>query len=154
DRLIEALATIAALLDRTINEVKLIDSDFQNRLVQSIHETESSIKQEAADHLKRALKEADIKTRSEVTQELEARLQAETDAAVQQVRTDTDAERRVLEAELKQAQREAAQFKSERDKATQERDKAAQERDKAAQEVQAQVSSQAAISAAAKDAAL
>jgi hypothetical protein len=43
DRVLEALSTLAALLDRTINEVKILDTDFQSRLAQADQEKESSL---------------------------------------------------------------------------------------------------------------
>lgn len=54
DRVLEALATLAALLDRTINEVKFIDSEFQERLLQAIHDTEASLQSQTAQHLQAA----------------------------------------------------------------------------------------------------
>src|SRR5947208_10939494 len=61
DRVVEALSTLAALLDRTINEVKGLDADFQNRLLQSVHETETSLQGQAAEHLEAALNETRTK---------------------------------------------------------------------------------------------
>ncbi|MBI2149736.1 MAG: hypothetical protein HYU27_03915 [Acidobacteria bacterium] len=55
DRVLEALSTLAALLDRSIKEVQALDSDFQNRLLQAVHETESSLQSQAAQHLDAAL---------------------------------------------------------------------------------------------------
>ena len=43
DRVLEALSTLAALLDRTINEVKILDTDFQARLTQAAQEKEASL---------------------------------------------------------------------------------------------------------------
>ena len=57
DRVLEALSTLAALLDRSINEVKTLDSDFQNRVLQAVHETEASLQSQAAQHLDEALTE-------------------------------------------------------------------------------------------------
>src|SRR5437762_9190080 len=57
DRVLEALSTLAALLDRSINEVKTLDSDFQNRILQAVHETEASLQSQAAQHLDEALSE-------------------------------------------------------------------------------------------------
>ena len=43
DRVLDALLTLAELLDRTIHDVKSLDSDFQERLLQAVHETEESV---------------------------------------------------------------------------------------------------------------
>jgi len=61
DRVIEALSTLAALLDGTINEVKALDSDFQNRILQAVHDAESSLQSQAAQHLESALEETRAK---------------------------------------------------------------------------------------------
>jgi len=42
DRVLEALSTLAALLDRSINEVKLLDTDFEDRLSRATQEKEAS----------------------------------------------------------------------------------------------------------------
>ena len=54
DRVLQALATLAALLDRTINEMKSIDSEFQERLLQAVHDTEASLQSQTAKHLEAA----------------------------------------------------------------------------------------------------
>src|SRR6266852_1807150 len=61
DRVVEALSTLAALLDRAINEVKSLDSDFQDRLLQAVHETEISLQSQAAHHLETAVTETHAK---------------------------------------------------------------------------------------------
>src|SRR5262245_30414710 len=92
-RLIEALSTLAALLDRTINEVKTLDSEFQARLLQAVHDTETSLQQQAAEHLKRAVEETDQKTRSQVTEQMTAHFEREMSTAVESIRTELQAER-------------------------------------------------------------
>ena len=54
DRVLEALATLAALLDRTINEMKSVDSEFQERLLQAVHDTEASLQSQTVQHLEAA----------------------------------------------------------------------------------------------------
>ena len=54
DRVLEALATIAALLDRTLSEMKSVDSEFQERLLQAVHDTEASLQSQTAQHLEAA----------------------------------------------------------------------------------------------------
>jgi hypothetical protein len=80
DRVVEALSTLAALLDRSINEVKTLDSDFQNRLLQAVHDTEASLQRQAAQHLEAALAEDRRKLEEQFnakTGELMARFEAE-----------------------------------------------------------------------------
>ncbi len=96
DRLIQALSTLGALLDRTINEVKTLDSDFQNRLLQAVHDTETSLQQQASEHLQHALSET------------EERLHAEMAATIENVRQELTADRDKAAAEqLRVAVREA-----------------------------------------------
>lgn len=54
DRVLEALSTLATFLERTIGEVKALDADFQNRILQAVHETEASFQSQAAQHLEKA----------------------------------------------------------------------------------------------------
>jgi chromosome segregation ATPase len=114
ERVLEALATLAALLDRTINEVKMLDSEFQQRLMQAVHDTESSLQQQASDHLRRALEEADQRIRVEVGDELKERLNMQMTAAVESVRQELTAEREKLTRELDRATQAAAQWEAER----------------------------------------
>jgi len=86
DRLVEALSTLAALLERTMSEIRTIDSEFQHRLLQSVHDTESSIQKQAGDHLQRALLETEQRIRLQVTDELKANFERDMAAAVQAVR--------------------------------------------------------------------
>jgi hypothetical protein len=44
DRLMTALSTVAALLDRTLNEVKSLDDDFQKRVAQAVLEAVAETK--------------------------------------------------------------------------------------------------------------
>jgi hypothetical protein len=57
ERVLEALSSLAALVERTINEVKSLDSDFHEQLVQAVHVAESSIQDEANQHLQHTLVE-------------------------------------------------------------------------------------------------
>src|SRR5688572_466878 len=71
DRLLEALSTLAALLDRTINEVKSLDNSFQERLLHAVHVAEVSLQSQAAAHLEKALTDTELKVRKELTTELQ-----------------------------------------------------------------------------------
>ena len=54
ERVFEALATIAALLDRTLSEMKTVDSEVQERLLKAVHDTEASLQRQTAQHLESA----------------------------------------------------------------------------------------------------
>src|SRR5262245_5527095 len=114
DRLLEALSTLAALLDRTINEVKTLDSDFQSRLLQAVHDTESSLQQQAAEHLQRALEEEVQKARLLVTEEMKTAYERELTAAVEAVRQELNAERDKLSAALERATQATIEWEAER----------------------------------------
>jgi hypothetical protein len=77
DRLLEALSTLAALLDRTINEVKSLETSFQERLLQAVRDTETSMENSLASHLEKALTETEEKVRKELTSELKTQFENE-----------------------------------------------------------------------------
>lgn len=116
DRVLQALSTLAALLDRTINEVQSLDGDFQKRLLQAVHDTESSLQSQAAQHLDEALAEQRTKLEeqfntkvAELTAQWNAERQRlnETLARATQAATEWEAERARLNTEidrLKQAE--------------------------------------------------
>jgi hypothetical protein len=86
-----------------MNEVQLVNTEFQERLRQTAQETETSVQQAAAEYLKTAVKEAERLTRSSVTEELQARFKKETAAAVEALRKELTAERTQLEKEFDRA---------------------------------------------------
>ena len=102
DRVLEALSTLAALLDRTINEVKSLDSDFQSRLLQAVHETEASLQSQAAQHLDSALNE----TRSKLEEQFKNK--------IAEVATQFESERERLNTELSGIVQTRAQWEAER----------------------------------------
>lgn len=102
DGVLEALSTLAALLDRTIHEVRGLDSDFQNRLLQAVHETEASLQGQAAQHLEQAVNETRIKFEEQLKSKL-----AETAAG-------WDSERNRLNSELDRLTQSSAQWEMER----------------------------------------
>lgn len=61
DRVLEALSTLAVQLDSLGNEVKALDSEFQNRLLQAVHDAESSLQNQADQDLESALRETAAK---------------------------------------------------------------------------------------------
>src|SRR5438477_4496039 len=71
ERVVEALSTLAALLDRAINEVKSLDSDFQDRLLRAVHETEVSLQSQAAHHMETAVAESRSKFEAQLKSRLE-----------------------------------------------------------------------------------
>src|SRR5437899_1209040 len=117
DRLLQALSTLAALLDRTINEVKTLDSDFQSRLLQAVHDTETSLQQQAAEHLQRAIEEAEFRVKNHVSEEMKAHFEQELTTALDGLRKELAAEREEREKmsrEVDRATHSAAQWEEER----------------------------------------
>src|SRR5260370_39284250 len=102
DRVVEALVTLAALLDRAINEVKSLDSDFQNQLLQAVQETEASLQGQAAQRLETALSE----TRSKFEEQFKNNLAA--------ISADWEAERTRLNNEVNRLTQAAVQWEMER----------------------------------------
>ena len=106
ERVVEALATLAALLDRAINEVKSLDSDFQERLLQAVHETEVSLQSQAANHVETAVEE----TRSKLEAQLKNR--------IEEITAEWEAERTRLNNEITRMTQAAAQWEAERTRLT------------------------------------
>jgi hypothetical protein len=102
NRVLDALAALAALLDRTIHEVKGLDSDFQDRLLQAVHETEASLQGQAAQHLEKALSE----TRTKFEDQLKSKLL--------EITAQWDTERTRLNGELDRLTKSSAQWEVER----------------------------------------
>ena len=102
ERVLEALATLAAFLDRTINEVKSLDSDFQDRLLQAVHNTESSIQAQAAEHVEDALND------------LRRKLHDEHEKRVAGLTASWNAERQRLDHELERSAQAGLQWEEQR----------------------------------------
>jgi len=85
DRMMEALATLAALLDRTINEVKALEIDFQKRIADAVQKKEEAIRTEASAHIEAV--------RREVQEALTGRFQAEMQSGLDSLRSEFQAER-------------------------------------------------------------
>jgi hypothetical protein len=126
DRVVEALSTLAALLDRAINEVKSLDSDFQDRLLQAVHETEVSLQSQAAHHMETAVAESRSKFEAQLKSRLEeisgeweaerARLNNEINRLTQ-AGTRWETERARLSSELERLARVQAATQAEAEKA-------------------------------------
>jgi hypothetical protein len=119
DRLMEALATLAALLDRTINEVRNVDGEYQNRLMEAVHKTEESLQAQSAKHIETAREEV----RTELTQRFQADLQSSLDTLRadfqgerERLSTDSSAERERLSQELRHASDSMSELQVERSK--------------------------------------
>jgi hypothetical protein len=106
DRVVEALVTLAALLDRTINEVKSLDSDFQQRLLLAVHETEVSLQSQAAHHLETAVTES------------RAKLEAQLKNKLKEMVAEWDGERSRLNSEVDRLTKAAAEWEAERKRLT------------------------------------
>ena len=119
DRLLEALSTLAALLDRTISEVKSLDGDFQARLLQAVHDTEASLQSQAAEHVERAIADASDKIRQDITSGFTTQIEA--------VRAEFETERERLNRELSRATEAGALLESERQRLTAELERTREE---------------------------
>jgi hypothetical protein len=120
DRVMQALATLAALLDRTINEVKSLDSDIQKRLTEAVQTTEAVLQIQAAEQLEKELKDAEEKTRHETESRLRSQFEMDLKAALAALRSEMDEEFRRKNAELSvQVEAERRRLISEVEKANQ-----------------------------------
>jgi chromosome segregation ATPase len=97
ERVLEALATLSALLDRTINEVKHLDRDFDARLNHAVQDTE-------------------LRTREEVTSELTERFQQEMQTVLEASRMEFEAERERISTAMNQAVETSSSLKGERER--------------------------------------
>jgi hypothetical protein len=114
DKVVEALSTLGALLDRTINEVRSLDTEFQSRLQQAVHDTEASLQQQATEHLQLALEEAEQRVRAEVSEQMRDHYEREITSAVGNVRDPLEAERDKLSRDLDRAAEAAIKWEEER----------------------------------------
>jgi chromosome segregation ATPase len=114
DRLHQTLAALARLLDQTMNDLQVLDSEFQERVLKAAMETEASAEQQAAERLKIAVKEAEQNTRAQVTEELETRLNQQVATAVEAARNELAAERVQLSQELERLRQSTAGWEAER----------------------------------------
>ena len=102
NRVLEALSTLAALLDRTIKEVRSLEEDFQNRLSEAVRETEASAQSQTAQHLEEWL----TATR--------AKLEDQFKSKIAQTSAEWEMERERLTVELAGRIQMAAQWEAER----------------------------------------
>jgi hypothetical protein len=85
DKVLQALATLAALIDSTIREVKSLDNEFQTRLTQAVHATEVSLQAQTEEQI--AL------VKQEVQDELNGKFQSQLQSAVEGLKSEFELER-------------------------------------------------------------
>jgi chromosome segregation ATPase len=126
DRVLEALSTLAALLERTIGEVRELEPRLQQRVQQAIQDTEASVQSQAAQHLETAVTETRSRLEEQFTRktgELSAQWEEERGrlneelVKVTQTKTQWEAERSRLNAELERLARVQAATQAEAEKA-------------------------------------
>jgi hypothetical protein len=83
DTLRQALATLAALTDRTINEVNVLDAEIQDDIRQAVQESQEALQKQAYDRQQVAIEEAVQKTRTLVSEEFFQEMQSLTDEVAQ-----------------------------------------------------------------------
>jgi hypothetical protein len=146
DRLRQTIGALAKLLDQTMNDIQKLDSEFQERIQQAVHEVEAALKQQASDRLKSAAEEVERNTRGQVTEQLQARfdkqlagasetarnelaneraLHKQTQDRLKQATGEWEKERAQLLAESKRAQQLLEQSRDEHSRAMAETDEAA-----------------------------
>jgi hypothetical protein len=117
DRIMEALATLAALLDRTMNEVRTMESELQLRVLEAVQKKEESLQAETEAYVKAV--------RQEVHEELTQRSQSQLTAALEiaqsgfqtereRLRTEFDTEKELLGKELQLATGAASELQADR----------------------------------------
>ena len=117
DRVLEALATLAALLDRSMAEVKALDGDFEGRLTEAVHKAEESLQPKATQQVEGARTEL----REELTKKFEAELKqamdslrAEFQAERERMGFETEAERERFTKEISQASSSLSELQAEK----------------------------------------
>src|SRR5690242_4383828 len=89
DRVVQALSTLAALLDRTINEVRTIDTEWQDRLGQARQDAEVTLEhreKQATEQLQAAIYETETRVRTQVTNELRSQFNHQFGTAIETIR--------------------------------------------------------------------
>ena len=107
ERLMQALSTLAALLDRTINEVKNLDKEFETRLHRDVQDTVSRV-------------------RDEVSRDLTDRFQQEMQTLLEASRIEFETERERLTLTMNEAVQTASQLKGQHQQVHQDLNQAVQ----------------------------
>ena len=97
ERILEALATLGALLDRTMNEVKNLDREFDSRLNKAIHDAEARV-------------------RDDVTSGLTERFQQEMQSVLEVSRMEFESERERINAAMNKAMQTSSNLQGERER--------------------------------------
>ncbi len=120
DRLRQTVAAQAKLLDQTMNEMRSLESEIQERVLAAQQETEETCEQQAVERLKAAVDEAEENTRILVTEEVQDRLKQQFAVEMESARKGWQAERAELDQEADRLKQSAAHAKTawdnERDK--------------------------------------
>jgi hypothetical protein len=87
-------------MDRTINEVKSLDSDIHKRLIEAVQTTEATLQSQAAEQLGKAVSEAEHKTRSTTEENLRTQFEIDLRKALAALRSEMDEDFRKKTAEL------------------------------------------------------
>src|SRR5262245_61149417 len=117
DRVVQALSTLAALLDRTINEVRTIDTEWQDRLNQAAQDAETTLEQrekQATEQLQAAISETETRVRTQVTSEVRSQFNQQIGTAIETIRRELSDEREKLSNELQLLTQAAAQWEIEK----------------------------------------
>jgi hypothetical protein len=119
DRVLEALATLSGLLERTMNEVKSLDGDYQGRLLRAVQESEESLQSQVTVQIEKAV--------AEITASLKARFESEQKAALENLRSEYETELARVNQELTRTSEAVAILEMERSRIAEELDRAQQE---------------------------
>src|SRR5262245_10024563 len=113
DRLHQTLAALARLLDQTMNDIHALDSEFLQRIHQTVQETQAALDQQASELLILAVEEAEQNTRALLTEELQARFDLQM-GPIDADRKELTAETERLRHEVEQLKQAAAEWEIER----------------------------------------
>jgi chromosome segregation ATPase len=116
DRLRQTVAAQARLLDQTMNEMKGLESEIQERVLRAMQETEESCERQAEGRLKVAVEEAEENTRILVTEELQDRFKKKLSAELESAKQEWFSARGVLDEEIDRLKRNCADLEIERTK--------------------------------------
>jgi hypothetical protein len=113
EHLQQKLSALARLVDQTMNDVQVLDSEFQERVLQAAIQTEASFEQQSAERVRTAVEEAEHNTRTLVTEELQTRFKKQMTEA-EAIREEVIAERDLLTEELERMKQAVTAWEIER----------------------------------------
>jgi chromosome segregation ATPase len=114
ERLSQTVAALARLLDQTMNDLQVLDSEFQEQVLRTVEQREASLEQESSERLKLAIEEAEQNTRAVVGHELQERFSQQMASAVETTRNELIAERHQLNQELERLRQTVGDWEAER----------------------------------------